>query len=241
MRGDLMGNRCVITTEKDFRQKGLGVYLHWNGGLASVRGFTEYCRLRGFAAPDKSSYGYSRLCQVIGNFMGADGSSIGIGKMEELDTDNGDNGTYILNGWKIIARRYFTGKEQDDYPLMDFLETLDSVQPEAHRLGDEMIACLMHHGKVISDVSWNYGYELQRRERDGLSCGPFREGSFYSSNGNNSIIRILEKPEWDAVIEIDGHRVTVPRFVWRDGSESLLFTDRYGMSRQVNSEQEVVP
>lgn len=55
----------------------LGIYLRCNGGAGSVGAFLEYCDLRGFAAPDKSNYGYSRPCQVIGNFMGADGNSLG--------------------------------------------------------------------------------------------------------------------------------------------------------------------
>ncbi|MBQ7621996.1 MAG: hypothetical protein IJV02_06240, partial [Candidatus Methanomethylophilaceae archaeon] len=83
-------------------REGLGIYLHWNGGADSVGAFLEYCDLRGFAAPDRSDYGYSRLCQVIGNFMGADGNSLGIGKLNELDCDNWDNGMYILNGWKVV-------------------------------------------------------------------------------------------------------------------------------------------
>ena len=38
-----MGNRAVITTEKNFENNGVGVYLHWNGGYDSVSAFLKYC------------------------------------------------------------------------------------------------------------------------------------------------------------------------------------------------------
>ena len=34
-----MGNRAIITTQKDFDNNGIGVYLHWNGGRDSVQAF----------------------------------------------------------------------------------------------------------------------------------------------------------------------------------------------------------
>ena len=159
-----MGNKAVITTEKDMAREGLGIYIHWNGGLASVSSFLEYCDLRGFAAPDKSDYGYSRLCQVIGNFMGADGNSLGIGKLDELDCDNWDNGMYILNGWKIVARMYMHGEEQNNYDRAEFLKALDDCQPEDQQLGKQMIEALRFHGVRITDVSWNYHYEIEKRK-----------------------------------------------------------------------------
>ena len=38
-----MGNRAVITASK-LKDSGLGIYLHWNGGRASVLGFLKAAR-----------------------------------------------------------------------------------------------------------------------------------------------------------------------------------------------------
>lgn len=122
-----MGNRAVIAENMN----GTGIYLHWNGGRDSVEAFLKYCELRGFRSGD---YGLARLAQVIGNFFGG-GLSVGIGPVKELDTDNGDNGTYIIKDWKIVDRKYFDGVEQHEYDLNEMLESIDQAQPKAEQLG----------------------------------------------------------------------------------------------------------
>ena len=42
-----MGNRAVITTANEWAHGGIGVYLHWNGGLDSVEAFLKYCEMKG--------------------------------------------------------------------------------------------------------------------------------------------------------------------------------------------------
>lgn len=142
-----MGNRAVITT----KDRGLGVYLHWNGGLDSVSAFLEYCELRDFRSPDRDSYGWARLCQVISNYMGADGLSVGISAYEgDERMDPGDNGIYIIEGWRIVQRlRTEYGpdwetvgmrevrpeEEQDEYGRDEMLRDIDAAQPEDQRLG----------------------------------------------------------------------------------------------------------
>ena len=139
----------------------------------SVQAFLEYCRLRSFRPPERDDYGWARLCQVIGNFMGADGCSVGIDDIDNLDVNNGDNGTYFIKDWKIVGRKFNEHPEQKDYPLMTFLEAVDESQPEAQKLGKEMIEGLIHHGNVISQISWNYSYEISKREESGLAARPF--------------------------------------------------------------------
>jgi hypothetical protein len=129
-----MGNRAVIATES----KDIGVYLHWNGGRDSVEAFIKYAELRGFRPPETDSYGWARLTQVIANFFGGD-LSIGVGKYETLDTDNFDNGVYIIKDWKIIGREFFKGDEQHEYKLLDCLLDIDKKQPREDRLGEEKI------------------------------------------------------------------------------------------------------
>lgn len=126
-----MGNRAVITTE----HKDLGVYVHWNGGRDSVEAFLKYCELKGYPSPENDCYGWARLCQVIGNFFGG-GTSLGIGNYENLDTNNWDNGVYIIKKWKIIGREYNNKEEQYNYDLEDMLEQIDISQPKSEQLGD---------------------------------------------------------------------------------------------------------
>ena len=159
-----MGNRCVITTEENYAKCGVGVYLHWNGGRDSVAAFLQYCKLKGYRAPDKDCYGWARLCQVIGNFFEGS-SSVGIDTLDMLDCDNGDNGVYLTRGWEIVGRKYFTGEEQNVYDLQEMLIEIDSHMSPADRLGEDYlmapliepqdmkigdcVAFLDHDGKVV--------------------------------------------------------------------------------------------
>lgn len=105
-----MGNRAVITTE----DKDLGIYLHWNGGRASVQAFLDVCKELGFRPPEQDNYGWARLCEVIGIFMGRDGLSVGIDRYDRLDTNNGDNGVYIIKDWQIIDREFAPSQEEEN-------------------------------------------------------------------------------------------------------------------------------
>ena len=120
-----MGNRAVITTE----DKKIGVYLHWNGGRDSVEAFLQYCKDEGHRAPEQDSYGFARLCQVIGNYFGGT-TSIGIDRYENLDTDNGDNGVYIIKDWEIVAREHHYGQEQQEYDKKEMLADIREAQPK---------------------------------------------------------------------------------------------------------------
>ena len=130
-----MGNRAVITTRENFENNGVGVYLHWNGGRDSVEAFLQYCELKGFRSPDTQNYGWARLAQIIGNFFGGT-LSVGIDTIDHLDCDNGDNGVYIIEGWKIVGREYFTGEEQHAYSMSDMLKDIDEAQPAKEQLGN---------------------------------------------------------------------------------------------------------
>ena len=124
-----MGNRAVITT----RDKRIGVYLHWNGGRDSVEAFLKYCELQGFRCPEDDCYGFARLVQIIGNYFGG-GLSLGIDEYSRLDTDNWDNGVYIIENWKIVDRLFMHGAEQKEYDLKEMLKSIDEAQPESMRL-----------------------------------------------------------------------------------------------------------
>ena len=134
-----MGNRAVITTKENFDNNGVGIYLHWNGGYDSVSAFLKYCELKGYRSPDTDCYGWARLCQVIGNFFGGS-TSIGIDTVDKLDCNNYDNGVYIIEGWKIVDRKFFNGAEQMNHNMEDMLMGIDVAQPKDEQLGEYLTA-----------------------------------------------------------------------------------------------------
>lgn len=99
-----MGNRAVIAFSD--KPTAVGIYLHWNGGRASVDGFLKAARDVGVPKGDES-YALARITQLIGNFFGGN-FSVGVGILRELDCDNGDNGLYIVDPatLEIKGRKY---------------------------------------------------------------------------------------------------------------------------------------
>lgn len=101
-----MGNRAVITASTD-HTKGVGIYLHWNGGAESVLAFLDTAKQLGYRSPNMDeTYGMARLCGLICLFMGVrDNTGIGIGDLSQLDCDNYDNGVFVVgNDWQVIDR-----------------------------------------------------------------------------------------------------------------------------------------
>ena len=140
-----MGNRAAITASKSrdvAKANDNGIYLHWNGGRDSVEAFLKYCELKRYRNPSEDNYGWARLCQVIANYFGGE-TGIGIDNCCHLDCDNGDNGVYIIEGWKIVGRKYFEGAEQHNYDLYDMLVDIDLTQPKTEQLGEEKIKELL--------------------------------------------------------------------------------------------------
>ena len=141
-----MGNRAVITSVK----KDLGVYVHWNGGPDSIGAFLDYCSLRGFRPPESDTYGYARLCQVLGNYFGADGLSVGIDiYTTDEQMDPGDNGIYVIEGWAIVERIGGYDYGSDGYDHDEMLRDIDKSQPEDQQLGAYLDADVV----PVSDLS----------------------------------------------------------------------------------------
>ena len=126
-----MGNRAVITTKENFENNGIGIYVHYCGDLESIEAFLTYCKIIGARQPENDDYGWATLSRVIGNYFG-DTTGIGINVINQLDTCNGDNGTYIIKDWQIVDRYYSEGlKSNITYEeLIDKLLDIDSCQPK---------------------------------------------------------------------------------------------------------------
>jgi len=131
-----MGDRAVISN----KAKNLGVYLHWNGYREFVESVLAYCDLKEYRSPDvDDEYGWARLCQVIGNTIGGT-LSLGIGRFERMDTDNWDNGTYIIKGWDIKERLYqhYEDQKRKD-PIFNDLVYINDHQPKDERLEEDKL------------------------------------------------------------------------------------------------------
>ena len=113
-----MGNRAVI----EMQGEEVGIYLHWNGGLDTVKPMLDVAWEYGLRGGD---YGMARLAQMFGNFLGGT-LSVGIGVVARMDKDNWDNGTYVIDeNFNIIDRLYVRGPEQNVY---DYNETVTAIK-----------------------------------------------------------------------------------------------------------------
>ena len=142
-----MGNRAVITTP----ERKVGIYLHWNGGRDTIEPLLKYCELQGSRPPSSDEYGFARICQVMGNFFGGS-LSLGVGAYTtDRQMDPGDNGIYVIEGWRIaehlrteydadwnpIGMRSFGPSEEEDWHQFDdMLRSFDASMPEELRLGE---------------------------------------------------------------------------------------------------------
>ena len=136
-----MGDRAVITTRENYKNNGIGIYVHWCGTRKYIQGFLKYCSLRGFRSVDENEpYAWARLCQVIANFFGG-GLSVGIGQVDHMDSCDWDNGTYLIEGWNIVGRVNAPVDESVPWTeeLIAVIQTIDEHQLPSEQLGAEKI------------------------------------------------------------------------------------------------------
>lgn len=159
-----MSNKAVITAPK----RDLALYLHWNGGIDTIEPLLKYCELQGYIPPSVSNDGWTRMAQVLGNFFGG-AKSLSIDHFKNLD-DQGDNGVYIIEGWKIadhiyrnpLEKRRIGGWqsvspecEQRIYDFDEMLHKLDAAMPEQLRLGGFLDSVEVPVDEVkLGDIVW---------------------------------------------------------------------------------------
>lgn len=164
-----MGNCAVITTP----EKDLALYLHWNGGRDTVEPLLKYCELQGYRPPSSDCYGWARMAQVVGNFFGGS-LSLGIDRFDRLG-DQGDNGVYVIDGWKIVDRieldydkdwnpvgwrQIDSSREERYHDFDEMLHAFDAAMPENLRLGDFLDAEEVPVSEVkVGDKVWMREYE----------------------------------------------------------------------------------
>ena len=138
-----MGNRAVITASTS-RTTGVGIYVHWNGGLESVLAFLHVAKERGYRDPAyDTTYAMARLCGLICEFFDLKSStSVGIGQLDELDCDNGDNGVYVIGAGWTIKSRWGSGSRQE--------KTLESLNPKQREKYDTIVKQLTEEPEVAA-------------------------------------------------------------------------------------------
>lgn len=157
-----MGNRAVVTFAKRCEiekylvpaEKGgngeklegfvadnphrVGVYLHWNGERDSIEAFLGACKELGYRDGARDSYGVARFTQTVCNFFGSDGLSCGVDTLEHSDTNNHDNGVYVVgDNWEIIGREFAHG-DQSGYDVSDFTKFLVKLTKSVDKAAEEI-------------------------------------------------------------------------------------------------------
>jgi hypothetical protein len=109
-----LGNRAVITFGTATASP--CIYLHWNGGRASVEGFLSAVKALRINPPDPKwgmideARFFEQMARVVGPwFFGNDpGFTIYLEEYGGADKDNYDNGVYVLSKdtLEIVGRKY---------------------------------------------------------------------------------------------------------------------------------------
>ena len=105
-----MGNRAVITFNT--ADNAPAIYLHWNGGRASVQGFIDAARALGLRhAPTAAAQAEAldQLAELLARhyFRCNVGMTVYRQQYGASDRDNGDNGTYLLGRDLSIIKRFY--------------------------------------------------------------------------------------------------------------------------------------
>jgi len=130
-----MGNRAVITFST--ASSAPAIYLHWNGGRASVEGFLTAAKQLGLRSNRWTLDTVDSLAELIArHFFGVDvGFTVYRQKYGQTDRDNGDNGVYVLDNNLNIKKRlhmpsYQPFKEETNpEKTADIVETITSRAP----------------------------------------------------------------------------------------------------------------
>lgn len=111
-----MGNRAVITFST--ANNAPAIYLHWNGGRASVEGFLSAARqlgLRHARTPQAQAAALDSIAEMLARYFFRCEVGMNVYRLHFAgsDRDNGDNGTYLLGqDLGILARLHHTGREE---------------------------------------------------------------------------------------------------------------------------------
>ena len=108
-----MGNKAVIARDKTSYAEPC-LYLHWNGGLASVEAFLMAAKELGLDPKDKDFFtSFGRLLADSFFKTTLNESTVYVQFYCDADRNNWDNGTYLIDdNMEIVRRRYKQGPDE---------------------------------------------------------------------------------------------------------------------------------
>jgi hypothetical protein len=114
-----MGNRAVITFSTYTNAP--AIYLHWNGGRASVQGFLDAARSLGLRhAPTAAAQteALDKLAELLARHYFRCNVGMTVYRLHYAgsDRDNGDNGTYLLGHDLTIIDRLYKPRGEEINP-----------------------------------------------------------------------------------------------------------------------------
>lgn len=130
-----MGNRAILTFGKS--EISPCIYLHWNGGRASVEGFLAAATTLNIAANGNYTTRMDELAELIAKdfFDGEVGLTVYRQSYGDSDTDNGDNGVYVLDtGLNIVGREFAAMEEVDAEKTATITDTI--IRKHQRRIND---------------------------------------------------------------------------------------------------------
>jgi hypothetical protein len=129
-----MGNRAVITFST--ANNAPAIYLHWNGGRASVEGFLTAARqlgLRHAPTAQAQTETLDQLAEMLARFYFRCNVGMTVYRLHYAgsDRDNGDNGTYLIGRDLTIIDRLFKprGEELNQAKTAAIVEQLTTTAP----------------------------------------------------------------------------------------------------------------
>ena len=129
-----MGNRAVITFST--ANNAPSIYLHWNGGRASVEGFLTAARqlgLRHAPTPQAQADALDNIAEMLARYFFRCNVGMNVYRLHfaGADRDNGDNGTYVLDqDLQIFARLHHKrGEEINREKTAAIVEQITAAAP----------------------------------------------------------------------------------------------------------------
>jgi len=129
-----MGNRAVITFST--ANNAPAIYLHWNGGRASVEGFLSAARqlgLRHAPTAQAQTDALDQLAEMLARYYFRCNVGMTVYRLHYAgsDRDNGDNGTYLLGqDLTILARLHHNrGEEINREKTAAIIEQITAAAP----------------------------------------------------------------------------------------------------------------
>lgn len=129
-----MGNRAVITFST--ANNAPSIYLHWNGGRASVEGFLTAARqlgLRHAPTPQAQADALDNIAEMLARYFFRCNVGMNVYRLHfaGADRDNGDNGTYVLDqDLQIFARLHHKrGEEINREKTAAIIEQITATAP----------------------------------------------------------------------------------------------------------------